>query len=95
MHPFSVIMKPLVSEKSNDLREEKGQYTFLVRREASKQDVSRAVAKLWDVKVATVRTMISRGKVKRRGSNFSKPTKTKKAIVTLEGDAKLPLFEDQ
>lgn len=95
MHPFNVIIKPLLSEKSNELRENEGKYTFVIRREATKDDVKKAVSKLWDVDVEAVKTMITRGKIKRRGSNFSKPTKTKKAIVTLAKGAKLPLFEDQ
>ena len=95
MQPYSVIIKPLLSEKSNDLREVSGQYTFVVRREATKADVKKAVAKMWDAKVKTVRTLVVRGKVKRRGSNFSKPVNTKKAIVTLADGAKLPLFDDQ
>ena len=95
MHPYSVIVKPLLSEKSNEVRETAGKYTFVILRDATKEDVKNAVSKLWDVKVAKVQTMITRGKVKRRGANFSKPTKTKKAIVTLVEGAKLPLFEDQ
>lgn len=95
MQPYSVIVKPLLSEKSNDLREDINQYTFIVRRDATKDDVKNAIAKIWDAKVKTVRTMVTRGKIKRRGTNFSKPVSTKKAIVTLADGAKLPLFEDQ
>ncbi|SME88975.1 50S ribosomal protein L23 [Pseudobacteriovorax antillogorgiicola] len=95
MHPYSVIIKPVLSEKSNDVRENEGKYTFVIRRDATKEDVKKAVSKLWDVKVAKVQTLITRGKIKRRGMNFSKPTKTKKAVVTLAEGAKLPLFEEQ
>jgi large subunit ribosomal protein L23 len=94
MHPYNVIVKPVLSEKSNDLRENDGKYAFIVRREATKQDVKKAVAAMWDVEVKSVRTLVQRGKIKRRGMNLSKPVKTKKAFVTLAGDAKLPLFED-
>mgnify|MGYP003683221779 CR=1 FL=1 len=95
MQPYSVIIKPVLSEKSNEIRENEGKYTFVIRRDATKDDVKSAVSKLWDVEVAKVQTLITRGKVKRRGANFSKPTKTKKAIVTLVEGAKLSLFEDQ
>ena len=95
MHPYSVIIKPLLSEKSNDVRENDGKYTFVIRRDATKEDVKKAVSKLWDVEVKKVQTLITRGKIKRRGTNFSAPTKTKKAIITLADGAKLPLFEDQ
>ena len=95
MHPFSVIIRPVLSEKSNDLRENHGKYAFVVHRDATKQDVKKAVKAMWDVEVRDVKTLIQRGKIKRRGSNLSKPVKTKKAFVTLVEGAKLPLFEDQ
>ncbi len=95
MHPYSVIVKPIVSEKSNDLREASGKYTFEVRAEATKKDVKNAVAKMWGVKVKTVTTAIRRDKVKRRGAFLSKPGLSKRAIITLESGQKLPLFEDQ
>ena len=88
-------MRPVVSEKSNETREAHGKYTFMVRHEATKHDVERAIEKLWNVKVLNVRTMITRGKVKRRGSTEYKASNLKKAIVTLVEGAKLPLFDEQ
>ena len=84
-----------MSEKSNETREAHGKYTFMVRREATKHDVERAIERLWNVKVANVRTMITRGKIKRRGAAVYKAANTKKAIVTLVEGAKLPLFDEQ
>lgn len=95
MSPFDVIVKPILSEKSNDLRDGQGQYMFVIKNSATKNDVRKAVQSLWGVEVAKVQTLVQRGKVKRRGTNFSKASKTKKAFVKLAGDAKLPLFEDQ
>ena len=95
MHPYSVIEKPILSEKSNDLREREGKYSFVVKRDATKDDVKNAVSKIWGVEVVDVRTMIQRGKVKRRGMNMSKTSNFKKAIVKLAEGAKLPLFDEQ
>ena len=95
MHPLSVIIRPVLSEKSNQVREGQGKYTFIIQKDATKDDVKKAVAALWNVKVEKVRTLIQRGKFKRRGAHFSKPTLTKKAVVTLVAGAKLPIFEDQ
>ena len=95
MHPYSVIEKPILSEKSNDLREREGKYSFVVKRDATKDDVKKAVSMIWGVEVVDVRTMIQRGKVKRRGMNMSKTSNFKKAIVKLAEGAKLPLFEEQ
>ena len=95
MHPYSVIQKPILSEKSNDLREREGKYSFVVKRDATKDDVKKAVSMIWGVEVVDVRTMIQRGKVKRRGMNMSKTSNFKKAIVKLAEGAKLPLFDEQ
>ena len=95
MNPFNVIIRPLLSEKSTDVRESLNQYAFLVHPEASKQDISSAIEKMWNIKPAQVRTAIRRGKVKRRGSHVSKESNTKKAYVTLPQGSKLPIFEDQ
>ena len=95
MHPYSVIEKPILSEKSNDLREREGKYSFIVKRDATKDDVKKAVSMIWGVEVVDVHTMIQRGKVKRRGMNMSKTSNFKKAIVKLAEGAKLPLFDEQ
>ncbi len=95
MHPLSVIIRPVLSEKSNKVREAEGKYTFIVQKDATKDDVKKAVAALWNVKVEKVRTLIQRGKFKRRGTRYSKPSLIKKAVVTLVEGAKLPIFEDQ
>ena len=95
MHPYSVIEKPILSEKSNDLREREGKYSFIVKRDATKDDVKKAVSMIWGVEVVDVHTMIQRGKVKRRGMNMSKASNFKKAIVKLAEGAKLPLFDEQ
>ena len=94
MNPYDVIVKPIVSEKSNDIREKLGKYSFEILRSATKNDVKKAVAKLWGVKVKTVTTSIKRDKIRRRGAFVTKPGLSKRAIVTLEEGAKLPLFEE-
>ena len=95
MNPYDVLVRPLLSEKSNRERENSNKYTFEIRPDAGKKDVRLAIEKMFDVKVDSVTTAITRGKFKRRGAYISKrPGKAKKAIVTLVGDAKIPLFED-
>jgi large subunit ribosomal protein L23 len=91
----SVLLKPLLSEKSNKVRESQGKYTFEVRLDATKGDVERAVSTIYGVKVTAVQTVIVRTKVKRRKNSLTSPHKFKKAVVTLAEGAKLPVFEDQ
>lgn len=96
MNPYEVLLRPLVSEKSNEARETGGQYTFQIHLDASKLDVKAAMKRLYDVDVKNVSTLITRGKFKRRGMYLSKtPKKKKKAIVTLNEGQTLKIFEDQ
>jgi large subunit ribosomal protein L23 len=95
MNPFQVLKKPIMSEKSTKLREGVKQYVFSVAPKATKIDVSKAIEAVYGVKVAKVQTLLTRGKVRRKGINVSLDSKTKKAVVTLVPGAKLPLFEDQ
>lgn len=95
MHPFSVILRPVLSEKSNELRETAKRYVFEVHKKATKKEISLAVSKMWNVKVEKVTTLIRRGKVKRRGNKVSAPVSSKHAYVKLAEGQKLPLFEDQ
>ncbi len=92
MNPYEVLVKPLLSEKSNKARE-KGQYSFKVAKFATKTDVRKAVEALYQVKVEAVQTLVTRGKVKRRGNNVAKLPNTKKAVVTLAEGSKLPVFD--
>ena len=95
MNPYSILLRPILSEKSNDIRETTGKYSFEVLLGASKDEISKAVTTLYNVKVTQVQTLVRRNKIKRRGAHLTQATKMKKAIVTLAKGSKLPLFEDQ
>ncbi len=94
MNPYNVLVKPLLSEKSNKLRESANKYVFEVALKANKTDVKKAVEKMFNVKVTSVTTLVLRGKVKRRGNNIAKLSNTKKAVVTLPEGVQIPLFKD-
>lgn len=83
MEPFRVVRKPHVSEKTTDLIQNRNTYVFEVDPEATKTDIRDAIAKIWDVKVESIRVINVRGKAKRMGriSGFSRSWK--KAIVKL------------
>ena len=95
MNPYSVLKKPILSEKSTMQRDQDGKYTFNIDLRASKIDVKKAVEKVFDVSVVKVTTLINRGKMKRKGMHVSLQKRDKKAIVTLAKDQKIKLFEDQ
>ena len=83
MRPEDVIIAPVITEKSNDGLQE-GKYTFKVNKKATKVDISRAVEKLFEVKVLNVNTITVRGKQKRVGKTSGKTSDWKKAIVTID-----------
>ena len=91
---YDVILKPVITEKSMaDMAVKK--YTFLVHPEANKTMIKEAVEKMFEgTKVASVNTMNSVGKKKRRGRTEGMTAKTKKAIVQLTADSKdIEIFE--
>ncbi len=93
--PRQVILKPVVSEKSYGLIEV-NQYTFLVHPDATKPEISDAVASIFDVTVLNVNTLNRPGKKirNRRTGKVGSRSATKRAIVTLsEGDS-IDLFEN-
>lgn len=88
-----IILRPVVTEKSNILKENFNQVVFEVARNANKLEIKRAVEKLFNVKVLSVRTSNIRGKPKRWGRIVSKRNNWKKAIVTLASGHSIDFFE--
>jgi large subunit ribosomal protein L23 len=56
----SIIIRPVASEKALLLIERMNTLTFIVARNANKKLIKQAVEKLYDVKVVSVRTLITR-----------------------------------
>jgi large subunit ribosomal protein L23 len=84
---YEVIRRPIISEKSMNLREVLNQVTFEVDMASNKIEIRKAVELLLEAKVASVNTMIVRGKTKRMGRFSGKRSNWKKAVVTLlEGE---------
>ena len=78
-----IIRKPLVTEKSNLMKEADNVVAFEVAMSSNKVEIKQAIERAFDVKVQEVRTLIVAGKVKRSGRNFGKRSNVKKAYVTL------------
>ena len=83
MLPEEIIVRPVVTEKSND-ELQAGKYTFEVNKKATKIEIAKAVEKLFEVKVLNVNTMTVRGKTKRVRYKEGKTPDWKKAIVTID-----------
>lgn len=83
MIPEEIIVRPIVTEKSNDDLQE-GKYTFEVNKNATKIEIAKAVEKLFEVKVLKVNTISVKGKKKRVRYKVGKTSDWKKAIVTID-----------
>ncbi|MDO8835980.1 MAG: 50S ribosomal protein L23 [Vicinamibacterales bacterium] len=92
MNVTDVIRRPLITEKTSILREDGHTIVFDVARDANKIDVKRAVEQLFGAKVASVRTALAHGKVKRQGRFAGRRSDWKKAYVRLRDGEKLPEF---
>lgn len=82
--PYSLIIKPLLTEKSTELAHTSHQYLFKVAKEANKIELKEAFEKAFGVKVKSVKTMNVKGKAKRVRARIGMTASWKKAIVTLE-----------
>ncbi|HOT37442.1 MAG TPA: 50S ribosomal protein L23 [Candidatus Latescibacteria bacterium] len=85
--PYTIVKRPVVSEKVNLQQERFNQYTFEVDRASNKHEIQRAIEELFSVKVTSIRVIHVRGKKRRMGMRYRKLGRTaswKKAIVTLE-----------
>ena len=79
---YDVILSPHITEKSTLLSEHNG-VVFKVSNDATKPQIKEAVEALFDRKVKSVNTIVSKGKTKRwKGKPYSR-SDAKKAIVTL------------
>ena len=92
--PRTVILKPVVSEKSYGLLDQ-GVYTFIVAPDANKIEIRQAVEAIFGVNVVKVNTLNRQGKRKRnRGkATYGKRSDTKRAVVTLATGQSIPIFE--
>ncbi len=93
MDLYSVIKKPLITEKSTIARDDANKYVFEVDRRANKIEIEKAVEKLFKVKVMNVRTMNMEGKKKRVGKVMGRKSDWKKAVVTLAPGQSIEVFE--
>ena len=90
---YSVLKRPLITEKSNFLKEGLNQVVFEVDKKANKIEIKKAVEKLFKVNVVKVHTLHMRGKIKRMGRSIGKKPNWKKAVVTLKEGERVDFFE--
>ncbi|MFO1427900.1 MAG: 50S ribosomal protein L23 [Steroidobacteraceae bacterium] len=80
---MNVLLAPHVTEKSSLAMQNGNQYTFRVRRDATKTDIKAAVELMFEVKVAGVQVVNESGKERRFGKTPGRTQDSKKAYVRL------------
>lgn len=93
-----ILIKPVITEKADNLSEKRNQYTFVVSKSANKIEIGKAVADMYNVEVKSVNTMVMPAKTKnrntRRGIIRGRVSSYKKAIVTLADGETINFFGD-
>jgi large subunit ribosomal protein L23 len=103
MDIYHIIKRPLVTEKGTHQSQQQydatgsraargGSFTFEVHAEATKPMIRQAIEKIYNVKVAAVRTANRRGKQRRVRYKIGKTADTKKAVVVLRQGFHIDLF---
>jgi large subunit ribosomal protein L23 len=87
-----ILKRPRITEKGSLMAESANVVVFEVARDANKVEIKNAVQSAFGVEVANVRTMVVRGKIKRRGRTIGKLPTWKKAVVTLAEGHNIDLF---
>jgi large subunit ribosomal protein L23 len=90
---YTILKKPLITEKSNLLKEEQNQIVFAVDKRANKIEIKKTIEKFFKVNVIKVHTINMRGKRKRLGRTQGKKPDWKKAIVALKEGESVDFFE--
>lgn len=92
LEPHQVVLRPVLTEKTNHISERLNTYSFEVHPLATKEDVRHAVETLWNVKVVGVRTQTRVGKPRRTKTGMTHTQSWKKAIVKLHDEYRISLY---
>jgi large subunit ribosomal protein L23 len=90
---YTVIQRPLFTEKGSQLKESENKILVRVSPEANKLEIKKAIEEIFKVKVEKVSTINIKGKWKRHGKVLGKRPDKKKAVITLKKGEKLDFIE--
>ncbi len=92
--PHDIILRPVLTEKGYDGIADK-RYVFQVAVDSNKVEIRKALEKVFPgIKVKSVNTLRTLGKIKRQGLHSGRTAEIKKAYVTLTEDSKpIEFFE--
>ena len=92
----TILIKPLITEKSEMISEKENKACFVVHRRANKIEIKKAIEKTYNVSVLSVNTAVMPGKSKTRNTRSGvvrgRSSSFKKAIVKLAEGETLDLY---
>ncbi len=94
---YQVLRKPIITEKTVDLKDAARTLCFQVDARASKGEIKQAVEDVFAElrnKVESIHTASYRGKVRRRGRTEGRRPDWKKAYVKLRAGTKVPEYAE-
>ena len=93
-----ILIKPLITEKAEQLTEKRNQFTFIVNRDANKVEIRKAIEQMYNVNVSSVNTAIMPAKTRNRNTKAGfvrgHVSSYKKAIVRLAAGETIDLYGD-
>jgi large subunit ribosomal protein L23 len=91
-----ILIKPIITEKAELLSESRNKYSFVVKKDANKVEIRKAVEAMYNVNVVAVNTIITPGKVKIRGTRGGQQkgriSPVKKAVITIEAGETIDFY---
>ena len=95
---MGLIIKPVITEKAENLAEKSNKYSFIVEKTANKVEIKKEIEKKYGVNVTDVNTIRMPGKVKvkgtRSGYQVGRISSYKKAIVSVEEGERIDLYKN-
>ncbi|MBI4085534.1 MAG: 50S ribosomal protein L23 [Candidatus Liptonbacteria bacterium] len=88
MKNISIVKKPHITEKATDLSKE-GKYVFIVEPSSSKNEIKKAIKRIYGVDVLKIQTIVRHPKLKRFRNKADARAGYKKAVVTLKEGQKI------
>ncbi|MEW6517468.1 MAG: 50S ribosomal protein L23 [candidate division FCPU426 bacterium] len=93
MNPYTIIRRPLLTEKTNRAKEAINAYAFEVDARANKLQIKEAIETIFKVTVLRVNTTTVPGKSRRFGAHVTPKRNWRKAIATLKAGDRIEVYE--
>ena len=92
---MDILLKPIVTEKMTAQGEDLNRYGFIVKKQANKIQIKKAIQEIYHVQPVKIRIINVLGKAVRSGrrGQTTRQKNWKKAIVTIPAGKKIDVYE--